>query len=65
MSNPHPDNGPSFSKAPPKGRQFRPPPSADRIQGELDEAARDCADTRLFIKSPLAWFKKHGVIKGE
>ncbi len=46
----HPQNGPTFSKAPPKQRMPRAAHSPAREQAELDQAARDCEDARQFNK---------------
>jgi hypothetical protein len=55
----YPQNGPTFSKPPPKKRKPKPVASPERRQAELDEKIRDAADTRLMHKDPAGWLKKH------
>jgi len=55
----HPQNGPTFSKAPPKKRNGMPVVSPARRQAEQEQTARDCAKTREFSKDPAAWVQKH------
>jgi hypothetical protein len=50
MSKTHPDNGPSFSKAPPKKQEPWIPPSPGRQQAELEQKKRDAARSRSFHK---------------
>jgi hypothetical protein len=54
-----PQNGPTFSNAPPKKQNLNAAPSPTRKQAELDQTARDCAKTRQFNKDPVAWVKEH------
>lgn len=63
MSKDHPNNGPTFSKAPSKKRQPMYPPSPARRQAELEERKRDAADSKLLATDPRDWLKKHGLIK--
>jgi hypothetical protein len=53
-----PQNGPTFSKAPPKRHKPNGVPSPARKQAELDQTARDCAKARQFNKDPVAWVKE-------
>jgi hypothetical protein len=46
----HPGNGPTFSKAPPKKRRSKDPPSPVRKQAELEQQARDAERSRRFDK---------------
>lgn len=55
----HPNNGPSFSKPTYKTNGQKKPPSPERKQAELDQAARDCADIRLMSVDPAAWVEKN------
>jgi hypothetical protein len=67
----HPNNGPTFSKAPPKTRK----PLADdelaerqrRQDAELEQTKRECAKTRefnqLLNKNPRAALQKLGLLK--
>ena len=62
MSNRHPDNGSTFSKATYKAS--RPgPPSPERRQAELEQATRDAAKGRRFWQmahnDPVAWITEY------
>jgi hypothetical protein len=46
----HPQNGPTFSKAPPKKYQPRPISSPARTQAELEEKKRKAAKSRRLQK---------------
>lgn len=65
MSKSHPQNGPTFSKAPPKKHPPKTIVSPARRQAELDQQKRDAADRRLLSKEPRSWLKKHGLATGE
>jgi hypothetical protein len=60
MANKRPQNGPTFSKAPPKKRT-REAVSPERRAADLDEKMRDAADVKLMRKEPRSWLKKHGL----
>lgn len=51
----HPQNGPSFSKAPPKNLPRKAVPSPARQQAARAEVERDAANERRFHKGPGAW----------
>jgi hypothetical protein len=54
-----PDNGPTFSKATYEADRPYRAPDPMRRQAELEQAARDCADAKLFRTDLAAWLDKH------
>jgi hypothetical protein len=63
VSKEHPDNGPTFSKAPYKRMQRPSPPSPARVQAQLEETMRDAADRKLLATDFMAWLRKHRTLK--
>jgi len=59
----HPQNGPTFSKAPPKQRMPRAAHSPAREQAEQNQKARECADRRRMRKDPIGWLRECGLLK--
>jgi hypothetical protein len=58
----HPQNGPTFTKAPPKKQQPLLAPSSARVRAQLEETMRDAADRKLMATNPRAWLQKHNLL---
>jgi hypothetical protein len=56
----HPNNGGTFTKAPPI--KAKPLP-VEKVAALDAESARTSADEKLFRTNPAAWLKKHEVIR--
>jgi hypothetical protein len=64
-----PQNGPTFSKAPPKNHRSTAIASPERRQAELDEKKSDAAKSRRFDKlmrtDSHGWLREIGLVSGE